>query len=599
MKCYNCGHDLPEPKEGITIKFCPHCGAKAIDFAAEAAAAAKAAEEAVEAAPEAVAEVAEEAAETVAEVAEEATAAVEEAAAPVVEAAEEAVAAVEEAAEAVPEAAAEAIEEAAAPVVEAAEEAAETVAEAAETVTEVVEEAPAAAAAAAAAIPPEAQAPAKKKSKAPLIVIIIVLILAAAGYFVYQNLPSTKVSKFKKQAAELHEAGSYEQEIEVLKQAEALAADDMSLVKSEATAMAAKAQALLKDNKQEDAFSWFKDIVARVEALPEADRAEYYNQISASMKQLSDDALNSKLYEDAENYLKKRADIIPAVSGIGAQTENDLLAVYTKWTEDVLASGTKDDFVAQEGVIDRILGENVLKSKTAELKELKNKLFQGEMEADLKEAGARMLAEIKSEMFGVASLEVSSTFGLASGSCHYIPIWEKEDPDKRVPVIADIDGTNKIGVYYDKEINAVRIYIGEYDGTKRSGKGTWLLFQGTTLSDYRCYAATGTWANDKPNGEFSIYDATTYASDTSKSKIERITVNVKDGVYDGEAVNDFTRDSKTVTYRPSYKDGHPVVLEDREQGGTVYHLIAFSEDKTTFLHNVNGADAIVGIPGFY
>ena len=591
MKCYNCGHDLPEPREGLVIKFCPHCGAKAIDFAAETAAAEKAAE-------------------TVEEKLEEL---VEETAAPVAEAAEEAAAEVTEAAAEVTEAAAEVVEaaeEAAAPVVEAAQTVADAVEAAPETAAAAAEEvaAPAAeavketvaevAAPAAAAVAPEAQAPAKKKSKAPLIILLLIVILGVAGYFVYQNLPSTKVGKFKKQAAELHASGAYEQEIEVLKQAEALAPDDLGLVQTEADAMLAKAKALLDENKLDDSFTWFKDIVSRVEALPEADRSKYYESISSSIKGVADMELAANKYEGAEAILRQRAEILPAASGIADQTEEDLLAVYTKWTEDVLAKGTRDDIIGQESVIDRILDENILKSKTAELNALKDKLFQAEMAADLKDIGTAMLGQINSDMLSLAALEVWTEFASSTGDYHYIPVWEKEDPENRVPVIGDIDGTNKIGVYYDKDANSVSIYIGQYDGTKRSGKGSWLVFQGSTFSTYRCYVATGTWVDDKPNGEFSIYDSTRYTSDSSSNKIEKTTVNIKNGLYDGEAVDEYTKDSNTTIYRPTFKDGHPVVIEDREQGGTVYHIIAYSEDKTTFLHNVNGADAVYGITGF-
>ena len=63
-----------------------------------------------------------------------------------------------------------------------------------------IEQWAAAAAAGAIGVPPEVQAPAKKKTKLPLIIALIVVVLGVAGYFIYQNLPSTRVSKFKKQA---------------------------------------------------------------------------------------------------------------------------------------------------------------------------------------------------------------------------------------------------------------------------------------------------------------------------------------------------------------------------------------------------------------
>ena len=637
MKCYNCGHDLPEPKEGITIKFCPTCGARvlAAEVAAEATAAVEAAQEttaevveaaqetaaevvaeateavqetaveAVEAAQETAAEVAAEATaaveaaqETAAEVAAEATEAVQETAA---EVAAEATAAVETAAQTA-ETAVEAAQETAAEAVEAAQEtAAETVEAAQETAAETAAEATTAAAAASAiGVPPEVQPAAKKKSKLPLIIALIVVVLGVAGYFIYQNLPSTRVAKFKKQAAELHAAASYEQEIEVLRQAEELAKDDLDLVRSETDAMLAKAKALLDENKQQDAFKWFKDLVSRAEALPEAERGKYYDSISTSIKGLADMALTAKQYETAEALLKQRGEIIPAVTGIAAQTEADLLAVYTKWTEDALNSGDKEKYAAQEAIIDRVLNENLLKGKTAELKTLKERLSMAGMLADLKEIGAGLKKYIDDGKLSLASSQMYLSVVSSLGKGNYISKWIAEDPTHRSPVIADIDGTNKIGLYYDKPNNRLYTYIGQYDANnKRSGNGSWITYMGSALNTQTSYVATGTWSDDKPNGSFTIYDELKNAQDSSQNRTKNITVNTKNGLFEGEAVTEYIKGDSKVIYRPTYTDGHPKVIEDHEQGGTVYHIIAFSEDKKTFMHNTKGAESIEGIYGFF
>ena len=637
MKCYNCGHDLPEPKEGITIKFCPTCGARvlAAEVAAEATAAVEAAAqtaetaveaaqktaaEAVEAATEAAEETAAEAVEavqeTAAEVAAEATAAVETAQETAADVAAEATEAVQETAaeavEAAQETAAEVAAEATAAVetsaqtaetaVEAAQEtAAETVEAAQETAAETAAEATTAAAAASAiGVPPEVQPAAKKKSKLPLIIALIVVVLGVAGYFIYQNLPSTRVAKFKKQAAELHAAASYEQEIEVLRQAEELAKDDLDLVRSETDAMLAKAKALLDENKQQDAFKWFKDLVSRAEALPEAERGRYYDSISTSIKGLADMALTAKQYETAEALLKQRSEIIPAVTGIAAQTEADLLAVYTKWTEDALNSGDKEKYAAQEAVIDRVLNENLLKGKTAELKTLKERLSMAGMLADLKEIGAGLKKYIDDGKLSLASSQMYLSVVSSLGKGNYISKWIAEDPTHRSPVIADIDGTNKIGLYYDKPNNRLYTYIGQYDANnKRSGNGSWITYMGSALNTQTSYVATGTWSDDKPNGSFTIYDELKNAQDSSQNRTKNITVNTKNGLFEGEAVTEYIKGDSKVIYRPTYTDGHPKVIEDHEQGGTVYHIIAFSEDKKTFMHNTKGAESIEGIYGFF
>ena len=626
MKCTNCGHDLPDPKEGISIKFCPFCGARVLEaaaaaapaaevikeeIAAEAAEAEKAADTVVEQfeelVEEASAEATEAAAETVAEAAEAAEAAQETAEETIAEAAE-AVEAVREAAEEAADQAAETVAEAAETAeaigesaAEATEAAAETAAEATEAVQETAAEATAAAAAASAiGVPPEVQPTAKKKSKAPLIIAIIVVILGVAGYFVYQNLPSTKVAKFKKQASELHTAGSYEAELDALKQAAELAPDDRSIITSQADAMLAQARKLLEDGKEQDAFTWYGMTAEKASGLSEDYGSRFYDSVKADIGKLSSDALSEGRYVDAEAYLNKRKEILSSVPGIEELTEADILNVYTKWTEDVLAGGIREDFDAQSDIIDLLIKDNKLPGKTAELNALKDKLFEAGMQADLKSIGASIKQWIDSDKPELATSQMYLALISSISKGNYIAKWVAEDPDHRSPVIGDIDGTNKIGLYYDKANNRLYTYIGQYDANnKRSGQGSWITYLGSALTTQTSYVAKGAWSDDKPNGDFSIYESVKSTSDSSQDRIKNTTVNVKNGLYEGESTVAYTRNENTIIYKPTYTDGHPKVIEDHEQGGTVYHIIAFSEDKKTFMHNAKGAEAIEGIYGFF
>lgn len=591
MKCTNCGHDLPDPKEGISIKFCPFCGARVLEAAAAAAPAAEVIKEEIAA----EAAEAEKAADTVVEQFEEL---VEEASAEATEAAAETVAEAAEAAEAAQETAeetiAEAIGESAA---EATEAAAETAAEATEAVQETAAEATAASAI---GVPPEVQPTAKKKSKAPLIIAIIVVILGVAGYFVYQNLPSTKVAKFKKQAAELHTAGSYEAELDALKQAAELAPDDRSIITSQADAMLAQARKLLEDGKEQDAFTWYGMTAEKASGLSEDYGSRFYDSVKADIGKLSSDALSEGRYVDAEAYLNKRKEILSSVPGIEELTEADILDVYTKWTEDVLAGGIREDFDAQSDIIDLLIKDNKLPGKTAELNALKDKLFEAGMQADLKSIGASIKQWIDSDKPELATSQMYLALISSISKGNYIAKWVAEDPDHRSPVIGDIDGTNKIGLYYDKANNRLYTYIGQYDANnKRSGQGSWITYLGSALTTQTSYVAKGAWSDDKPNGNFSIYESVKSTSDSSQDRIKNTTVNVKNGLYEGESTVAYTRNENTIIYKPTYTDGHPKVIEDHEQGGTVYHIIAFSEDKKTFMHNAKGAEAIEGIYGFF
>ncbi len=604
MKCTNCGHDLPDPKEGISIKFCPFCGARVLEAAAATAPAAEVIKEEIAA----EAAEAEKAADTVVEQFEEL---VEEASAEATEAAAETVAEAAEAAEAAQETAEETIAEAAEAVEavreaaeEASDQAAETVAEAAETVAETAEaigeSAAEATAASAIGVPPEVQPTAKKKSKAPLIIAIIVVILGVAGYFVYQNLPSTKVAKFKKQAAELHTAGSYEAELDALKQAAELAPDDRSIITSQADAMLAQARKLLEDGKEQDAFTWYGMTAEKASGLSEDYGSRFYDSVKADIGKLSSDALSEGRYVDAEAYLNKRKEILSSVPGIEELTEADILDVYTKWTEDVLAGGIREDFDAQSDIIDLLIKDNKLPGKTAELNALKDKLFEAGMQADLKSIGASIKQWIDSDKPELATSQMYLALISSISKGNYIAKWVAEDPDHRSPVIGDIDGTNKIGLYYDKANNRLYTYIGQYDANnKRSGQGSWITYLGSALTTQTSYVAKGAWSDDKPNGNFSIYESVKSTSDSSQDRIKNTTVNVKNGLYEGESTVAYTRNENTIIYKPTYTDGHPKVIEDHEQGGTVYHIIAFSEDKKTFMHNAKGAEAIEGIYGFF
>ena len=571
MFCTNCGKEIPEGQNGIPVRFCPYCGGKVLVLPPENTAAVPA-EETVAAAEEAVQAAAEETA-----AAEEAVqAAAEEA----VQAAEETVAAAEETIQAAEETAA--AEEA----VQAAEEtaAAEEAVQAAAEETAAAEEAVQAAAEETSA----AEAP-KKKSKAPIIALIAVIVLAAAGYFIYQSLPSTKVSKLMKEASALNASAQFDEAVQKYDEALAIAPDNTEIKAAKADTFIAKAKSFFADDDYNKALLTYYDAMISVSGLGDSTEESVSKRVSEDLSSMSAAMVEKGSFSSALDILNEKNKMFESEM---ESTAVEILNVYKTWADKVKDSGDAKKAAELADIISKARDAKELASVKIDMIEPINMLTAIKYRAQLAEVGL-MLKPFLDSGDTNAACDTLYEIMLKKFSDYYSIInWVTLDQSNRLPFIADIDANTGIGIY--KASDRFIIYIGSYDASgKRSGEGAWLTCLGTPTSDYRKYCATGTWKDDLPNGQFTIMNYTKKTTDDGSTKTTK--VNVVNGLYQGEA--EYSVDNG-VTYRPSFENGHPVIIEDYEMNGTTYHIAAYGDDEISFYHFTKGSEAVEAIFGF-
>ena len=565
MFCTNCGKEIPEGQNGIPVRFCPYCGGKVLVLPPENTAAVPA-EETVAAAEEAV-----QAAEETVAAAEEAVQAAEE----TVAAAEETVQAAEETATA--EEAVQAEEETAAAeeAVQAAEE--ETVVAAEEAVQAAAEETVVA-----------AEAP-KKKSKAPIIALIAVIVLAAAGYFIYQSLPSTKVSKLMKEASALNASAQFDEAVQKYDEALAIAPDNTEIKAAKADTFIAKAKSFFADDDYNKALLTYYDAMISVSGLGDSTEESVSKRVSEDLSSMSAAMVEKGSFSSALDILNEKNKMFESEM---ESTAVEILNVYKTWADKVKDSGDAKKAAELADIISKARDAKELASVKIDMIEPFNMLTAIKYRAQLAEVGL-MLKPFLDSGDTNAACDTLYEIMLKKFSDYYSIInWVTLDQSNRLPFIADIDGNTGIGIY--KASDRFIIYIGSYDASgKRSGEGAWLTCLGTPTSDYRKYCATGTWKDDLPNGQFTIMNYTKKTTDDGSTKTTK--VNVVNGLYQGEA--EYSVDNG-VTYRPSFENGHPVIIEDYEMNGTTYHIAAYGDDEISFYHFTKGSEAVEAIFGF-
>ncbi|MBR3301243.1 MAG: zinc-ribbon domain-containing protein [Firmicutes bacterium] len=568
MFCTNCGRKLPDD-----ISFCPFCGTKVHVPAAPAVEEPVIEEPVAEAVPAAegpvITEPVAEAAEPVIEAAEAAEPMIEAAAEPIAEAAAEPVVeAAEAAAEPMIAAAAEPVIEAAEPVAEAAEPVIEAAAETA---------APAAAAAAFAAgteeavsalntedaapavgseeavsavssdgpssIPPEEPPKKKKKGLIAAIIAVVVVALGVGGYFIYQNLPSTKLAKLRTQIASSIEAKEYQNAISQIEQAYEFAPDDQELRKQYVDC----SQNILSDLYEAREYeSFIAGTDKLIKDYPEA--AETLDPlVKLSYESLANDAVNS--------------GDIPTM-----QAMKDRLT-------DLTASGRfnfSDTINWIEANIQHVELTNLFQT-------LADKLLPLIKSGDR----AGVFETIRKEFISGSGSARKLAPNKATVEYHY-PLYSKPDENGKV-----------LGIYYS--YSHYGFYYGNYNGTRREGDAVWIIADNLkTDSAYREYWAEGTWANDRPNGTFTISNLSKYPNSDNEQLIEG-TVEVKDGLYNGKGV--FTYDG-SVPLSGSYKNGIADVIMTTDPNGNQNNVILISEDGKAWVSRANINDPI-GLYGFY
>ncbi len=593
MFCTNCGRKLPDD-----ISFCPYCGTKVhvpeapvveepvIEEPVVEPVNAEPAIEAVEAAAEPVVEAAQVAEEPVIEepVIEEVPVAEEpEIEEPEVEeppVAEEPVIEEPVVEPVIPEPVIEAVEAAAEPVVKAVEpvieaaaetaapaaEAAVPVIEAAGTVAEPVVEAAAPAAAFAAgvedaapavkpaapvaeepggpaSIPPEEPPKKKRKGLIAAIIAIVIVALGVAGYFIYQNLPSTKLAKLRTQIASSMEAKDYKTAISQIEQAYEFAPEDEELRRQYVDCNLPLLSDLFADREYEkfiaDADKLIKDYPQAAETLDP--------MIKTSYETLANDAIDTHDIPTMQAIKDRLTDL--TASGRFNFSEK------INWIEDNIQHVELTNLF--QTLADKLLPLIKSDDRAAVFETIRNEFVSGS-------GSARRLAPNK-----------------ATVEYHY-PLYSKPDETGKV-----------LGLYYG--YSHYCFYYGNYNGTRREGDAVWICADNMkTDSAYREYWAEGSWANDKPNGTFTISNLTKYANAETEQLVEG-TVEVKDGLYNGKGV--FTYDG-SAPLSGSYKNGIADVIMTTDPNGNETNVILISEDGKAWVSRANINDPI-GIYGFY
>ncbi len=563
MFCTNCGKKIQDD-----IKFCPYCGAPVLppvtakeepaveepaveEIAEEAPVIEEAVEEVVAAEPVAE-EIIEEAAEEIAaetpaveEVIEEAPA-VEEVAieAPVIEDAVEETAAAEPVAEEiVEEAAAEApaaeeiIEEVTAEA-PAAEEVAEAAAAAAPAAEEIVEDA---------TVIEDivAEEPPKKKKTGLIAAIIAVIVIAAGvgGYFIYQNLPSTKLAKLRTQIAASIESKDYKSAVSQIEQAYEFAPDDEELRKQYVDC-SQNILSELYEAKEHEAFIAGADKL--IKDYPEA--AETLDPlVKTSYESLVNDAINSGDIPTMQAMKDRLTDLTNSGRFNFGETIN--------WIEANIQHVELTNLF--QTLADKLLPLIKSGDRAAVFETIRNEFISAA-------GSARKLAPNK-----------------ATVEYHY-PLYSKPDETGKV-----------LGLYYS--YSHYGFYYGNYNGTRREGDAVWIIADNLkTDSAYREYWAEGSWANDRPNGTFTISNLSKYPNSEKEQLVEG-TVDVTNGLYNGKGV--FTYDG-SAPLSGSYKNGIADVIMTTDPNGNQTNVILISEDGKAWVSRANINDPL-GIYGFY
>ena len=445
-------------------------------------------------------------------------------------------------------------EEAAKEVKEVAEEAKETVSnavseakEAAEEIKEVSADAAAAEAVisnvnadiADAAVANTAE-PAKKKSKLPIILALVLVVLGVAGYFIYNNLPSTKSGKLIKQIDQLISEEKYEDALQAAASAKELTPDNAAVFQAYDKIFEAQCKQYLTEDGKPKSLNALELYVEAAKIVPEskdkylAKASEYFKYTAEIMLKLDNPSTLRALVSYFKEYSEKEGvpGLAASIASLEAQAEKlERAAAFKEFGNQLKAYVDKGD---HSGMISAVLLANI---KTSDV-----------YKKVLQPAGT-----------------ISSNF----------------------PIITDVDGTTKkVGVYYKNGL--YHVYYGDYDANnKRSGEGIWIPVVNNGLTgDIYHYYYDCEWANDKPNGKVKAY--IDYTRSGTKNAYE-IDSNAIDGYLDGETK--YSYDNGANIYTVNIIKGEPQLIETDSKGRKIY---GYNQDKSRILINMTGPITVYG-----
>ncbi len=589
MFCTNCGKALTAGPDGSYPNYCPYCGAAVDKSVIIQDAADKPAEE-----------IKADAAETAAVVAD----IVSQAAIPAAESVGDTVQTAEASAASKEtwkrvswdeEPAAETANTSAAPAAETAEaktsQAAETVTPPADPAGEAVPQTEPNVSPGPAPVSAAADEP-KKKSKAPLIALLLVIVLAAGGFFVYQNLPSTKAGKLIAQADGFASHDNYEGALMALADAQELQPDNSEIAEKIVDVIMMNARYFAESDDDDAALNTYQKAADSAKALADQEKAnEFLSQIGTEITSIADYYRREAKFSDAIYILNRKAQILPDdIAGI----TREQLVVYQEWAEYTYS---EEDISALRSFKTDILDKALEKPEFSPLESIAGVISEKITNADMLE----MMEEFANEMKMFTDKDQQSTAclhfnnSLISSLSPYNSLlkWIRQDPTTRAPYIVDLGSGIGAGLYNVDD--AYFFYIGGYKNGERSGEGVWLTYMGNILKNSKRYYARGTWENDLPNGHFEIWDWNKSES-MENPTIVRTSVDTKDGLYNGTAVVEYEGLS---VFKPTYTDGISKTIDTQTAAdGSTELIIAYGEGTNYVLKNVKGEGYQNGIFGF-
>lgn len=103
------------------------------------------------------------------------------------------------------------------------------------------------------------------------------------------------------------------------------------------------------------------------------------------------------------------------------------------------------------------------------------------------------------------------------------------------------------------------VYYGQHNEGRREGQAVWLGYENRNN-----YVASGTWADDMPNGAF---ETRSWQESLDEDVVYRIiSGNVVNGLWDGKVQWKFDRGTEEQVYEPSFSAGKWQILREEEDG---------------------------------
>ena len=392
---------------------------------------------------------------------------------------------------------------------------------------------------------PAAEEPPKKKKTGLIAAIVAVLVIAAGvgGYFIYQNLPSTKLAKLKTQINTAIENKEVEAAIPLIEQAYEYAPNDEELRKQYVDCSETILLKLFSDEKWEDFIAGSDKLI---KDYPEA--AEFLDpMVEMSYLKLSDIAIDSGSIPSMQAMKDRLTDL----TNSGRFNFKDEI----NWIEDNIQYVELTNTF--QALADKLMPLIKAGDRDAVFEMIRNELVSGS-------GSARKLA------------------ASAADAQYYFPLLSAPDETGK-----------RMGIYYGN--GHYLFYYGDYSGDKREGNGIWICADNMKTSNaYREYWAEGPWTNDKPNGTFTINMLSKYANADNEQLIEA-TAEVTDGLYNGKVTYSY---DGSIPVSGTYDNGIPQVIMTTDPNGKEANVIMMSEDGSAWVSRANISDK-QGIYGYY